>query len=72
MGLGMTARHLIRSNELMTVLNIFGHSENYSFNVKLKTATANELLKRSSLSANEIVKSPVSPALLHFDFDNFE
>ena len=68
----MTARHLIRSKELLTFLNIFRHSENYSFNDKLKTATAHELWKRPSLITNEIVENPASPALFHFDFDNFD
>ena len=72
LGLGMTVRHLFRSKELMTVLNGFGHSENYSFIVKLGTAIANQLKKRSSLITNEIVKNPTSPALFHSDFDNFE
>ena len=56
----------------MTVLNRFGHSENYSFIVELETATANQLEKRSSLITNEIVKNPTSLDLFHSDFDNFD
>ena len=71
-GLGITVRHLFRSKELMTVLNRFGHSENYSFIVKLGKVIANRLKKRSSLITNEIVKNPTSPVLFHSDFDNFD
>ena len=70
--LDMTVRHLFRSKELMTVLNRFGHSENYSFIVELETAIANQLEKRSSFITNEIVKNPASPALFHSDFNNFD
>ena len=68
----MTVRHLFRSKELMTVLNRFGHSENYSFIVKLGKVIANRLKKRSSLITNEIVKNPTSPVLFHSDFDTFD
>ena len=71
-GLRMAVRNLFRSKELMTVLNRFGHSENYSFIVELETAIANQLEKRSSLITNEIVKNPTSLALFHSDFDNFD
>ena len=56
----------------MTVLNRFGHSENYSFIVELETAIANQLEKRSSLITNEILKNPTSLAFFHSDFDNFD
>ena len=52
----MTVRHLFQSKELMTVLNRFGHSENYSFIVELETAIANQLEKRSSLITNNSEK----------------
>ena len=41
----MTVKHLCQNKELMTILNSFGHSENYSFIVELKTAIANKLKK---------------------------
>ena len=65
-GLGITVRHLFRSKELMTVLNRFGHSENYSFIVELETVIANQLEKRSSLITNEIVKKPDKSSFVPF------
>lgn len=44
-GHDMTVKHLCQNKELMTILNSFGHSENYSFIVELKTAIANKLKK---------------------------
>ena len=40
--------------------------------VELEIAIANQLEKRSSLITNEIMKNPISPALFHSDFDNFD
>ena len=64
-GLGMTVRHLFRSKKLMTVLNRFRHSKNYSFNVESETAIANQLEKKSSLITNEIVKNPTLYVLFY-------
>ena len=58
-GLGMTAKHLFRREELMII-------------VGLKTTVANQLEKRSSLITNEIVTNPTIPALFHSGFNNFD
>ena len=70
--LSMTIRHLFRSKELATLLNRFGHSENYNFSTELETAIANSLEKSSSLLSNQIVRYPTVPFLFHSAFDNFD
>jgi len=68
----MTLRHLFRSAELITMMNRFGHSENYSFSLELETALAVALQQTSSLLSTQIIRSPSVPSVFHSDFDNFD
>lgn len=71
-GLAMSVRHLFRSKELTTILNRFGHAENYSFIVELETAISYQIDKSSSLLTEQIIRNPTTASLFHSDFDNFD
>ncbi len=68
----MTLRHLFRSAELTTILNRFGHCENYSFSLELETALASALQETSNILSVQIVRNPPLPSVFHSDFDNFD
>ena len=68
----ITMRHLFRSAELITLLNRFGHCENYSFSLELETAIANALQQTSTLLSTQITRNPVAPIVFHSEFDNFD
>jgi hypothetical protein len=68
----MTLRHMFRSEELITLLNRFGHAENNSFAVELETALATALQQASNLLTAQIVRNPPGQSTFHSDFDNFD
>ena len=68
----MFIRHAFRSKEFTTLLNRFGHCENYSFAVELETAIANELDASVNILSEKIIPNPNGPSLFHSDFDNFD
>ena len=68
----MTLHHLLRSKELTTLINRFGHCESYSFSLEVETAIAKALEETSSLLSNQIVRNPAVPSVFHSDFDNFD
>ena len=68
----MTLRHMFRSKELITLLNRFGHCENYSFSLELETAIAKSVQLSSSMLSPEIVQQPAGKFVFHSEFDNFD
>ena len=68
----MTLRHLLRSKELTTLINRFGHCESYSFSLEVEAATTKTLEETSSLLSNQIARNPAVPSVFHSDFDNFD
>ena len=70
--LSMTLRHLYRSKELTTLINRFGHCENYDFSVEVETAIAKAVDQMSSLLTTQIIRHPQLPSLFHSEFDNFD
>ena len=70
--LGMTLRHLIRSEQLVTLLNRMGHSENNSYILELETGLAKAIEETSTLLSTQIVRSPDSKSVFHSEFDNFD
>ena len=63
---------MFRSKQLITLLNRFGHCENYSFGLELETAIANAVQVSSSVLSPEIVRNPQSGFVFHSEFDNFD
>ena len=63
---------MFRSKQLITLLNRFGHSENYSFGLQLETSIANAEQVLSFISPPEIVRNPRSGFVFHSEFDNFD
>ena len=49
---------MFRSKQLLTLLNGFGHSENYSFGLELETAIDNSVQLSSAVLSPEIVRNP--------------
>ena len=68
----MTLRHLLRSKELTTLINRFGHCESYSFSLEVETAITKALEETLSLLSNQIVRNPAVPSVFHSDSDNFD
>jgi len=68
----MTLRHPFWGAELITFMNRFVHSENYSFSLELETAIAQTLEQTSSFPSAQIIRQPNVPSVLHSDFDNFD
>ena len=68
----MTLRHLFRSAELITLINRFGHCDNYSFSLELETALAEAADRSSTLLTNQIVRNPQGRTVFHSEFDNFD
>ena len=68
----MILRHLLRSKELTTPINRFGHCESYSFSLEVETAIAKALQETSSPLSNQIVRNPAVPSVFHSDFENFD
>ena len=67
----MTLRRMFRSKQLLTLLNRFGHSENYTFWLELETAIANSVQLSSTVLSVEIVCNPEVNYIFHSEFDNF-
>ena len=67
-----TSRHMFRSKQLLTLLNRFGHSENYSFGLELETAIANMVQLSPTVLSPEIVCNPEVNYIFHSEFDNFD
>ena len=63
---------MFRSEQLITLLNRLGHSENYSFSLELETAIAHAAEEACSVLSDQIVRDPTTPAVFHSDFDNFD
>lgn len=70
--LSMALRHLFRSKELTTLINRFGHCENYLFSLELETALADAVDQSSALLTNQIVLNPQGRTVFHSEFDNFD
>ena len=68
----MTLRHMFRSKELITLLNRFGHSENYYFSLESETAIAHSVKSSSSVLSPEIIRNPTGKSVFHSEFDNFD
>lgn len=68
----MTLRHLFRSAELITLINRFGHCENYSFTLELETAIAKAVNETSDLLSLQIIRNPSAASVFHSEFDNFD
>ena len=68
----MTLRHLFRSEQLVTLLNRMGHSENNSYILELETGLAKAVEETSTLLSTQIVRSPDSKSVFHSEFDNFD
>ena len=68
----MTLRHMFRSKELITLLNRFGHCENYHFSLELETAIAKSVQLSSSILSPEISRNPTGKFVFHSEFDNFD
>ena len=64
--------HLFRSKELITLLNRFGHCENYSFTLELEAAIAKISQLQSSVLSKQIIRHPVGLSVFHSEFDNFD
>ena len=63
---------LTTAPQLLTLLNRFGHSENYSFGLELETAIANSAQLSSAVLSPEIVRNPEVNYIFHSEFDNFD
>lgn len=68
----MTLQHMFRSAALITLINRFGHCENYSYSVELESALATALQQSSNLLTTQIVRHPAWPSTFHSDVDNFD
>ena len=69
----LTLRHLFRSERLTTLINKLGHSESYSYSLKLETAIAEVADLSSNLFSDHIVRHPdPSKSVFHSEFDNFD
>ena len=68
----MTFRYLYRSSELVTRINRFGHSENYSFSFEFENALAISVQESSQMLTSQIVRHPGGESLFHSDFDSFD
>ena len=68
----VTLRHLFRSKELITLMNRFGHCENYSFALELETVIATAAEMQSKVLSQRIVTHPKGPSVFHSEFDNFD
>ncbi len=51
----LTLRHMSQNNELLTILNRFGHCEIYSFSLELEIAIAKSVQESTSLLLQSIV-----------------
>ena len=63
---------MFRSAELITLINRFGHCENYSFSLELETALGRAIQESSNLLTPQIVRNPEGESTFHSDFDNFD
>ena len=68
----MTLRHMFRRSELITLINKFGHCENYSFSIELETALATTAEQASHILTSQIVRHPAGTSTFHSDFDTFD
>ena len=66
----LTLHHMFCSAELLTLINSFGHCENYSFSPELETALATVIKESSNLLTPQIVQNPEGESTFHSDFDN--
>jgi len=70
--LGMSLHHLLRSADLVKLMNRLGHCENYSFLLETETAIAKAVHNAPSLIPVGIVRNLTCLSLFHSDFDNFD
>lgn len=68
--LPMTVRHLTGNAELVTMLNRFGHTQYYTWTMKLETAMCNAVTASESALPPNI--SPYNNSMLHLCWDNFD
>ena len=71
-GLCISLHHLFQSKDLITLLNRFGHCENYSYTLELETALAKAAQDQSNVLSQKIVGYPLGPSVFHSGFDNFD
>ena len=60
------------SEELLTLINKFGHCEGYSFSLEIETAIAKAVQESASLLPASIIHNPTSQSVFHSEFDNFD
>ena len=63
---------MFRSAELITLISRLGHSENYSYSLKLETALATMVQQSTNMLTSQIIRNPTGSSLFHSDFDNFD
>ena len=71
-GLCVSLRHLFRSKELITLMNRFGHCENYAFALEMETAIATAVQMKENLLSQKIIRNPKGMSVFHSEFDNFD
>ena len=66
----ITVRHLFRSRDLTTMLNRFGHPENYRFTLELETGIAKVLHGSSNLLSTQTIVNSAAIAKEMQEFSN--
>ena len=68
--LPITVRHLTGSDEVITILNRYGHGQSYTMTLELETAMCNSVISSVSILSRSISRD--NNAVLHMCYDNFD